>query len=57
MHEVLTLPLALDFLSVFIAFHVYSLIEISHHLAYHDQLTGLPGRRAMEEALAHPGKT
>jgi len=57
MHEVLALPLALYSLSVFIAFHVYSLIEVSYHLAYHDQLTGLPGRRAMEEALAHPGKT
>ena len=56
-HEVLALPLALYFLFVFIAFHVYSLLEISYHLAYHDQLTGLPGRRAMEEALAHPGKT
>lgn len=57
LHEVLALPLALYFLFVFIAFHVYSLLEISYHLAYHDQLTGLPGRRAMEEALAHPGKT
>ena len=56
-HELPLLPLGLYMLSVFLAFHVYSLIDISYYLAYHDQLTGLPGRRAMEEALAHPGKT
>ncbi|MCB9529925.1 MAG: GGDEF domain-containing protein [Myxococcales bacterium] len=26
-------------------------VEISHHLAYRDQLTGLPGRRALDETL------
>jgi len=29
-----------------------SLIERSHWIAYHDELTGLPGRRAFKEALA-----
>ena len=28
-----------------------SLIEDSYRLAYHDELTGLPGRRALEEAM------
>ena len=32
-----------------------SVVEISHRLAYHDELTGLPGRRALEEALAAAG--
>jgi diguanylate cyclase (GGDEF)-like protein len=29
-----------------------SLIERSHWIAYHDELTGLPGRRAFKEAMA-----
>jgi GGDEF domain-containing protein len=29
----------------------FSLIETSYHLAYRDELTGLPGRRALQEAL------
>jgi len=49
-------PFGLYSLSVFIALHVYSLLETSYHLAYHDQLTGLPGRRALEEALSHAGE-
>jgi diguanylate cyclase (GGDEF)-like protein len=34
---------------------VVSLIETSHHMAYDDELTGLPGRRALGEALARLG--
>ncbi len=30
---------------------LFAVIEDSYHLAYHDQLTGLPGRRALEEGL------
>ncbi len=30
---------------------VVSLIQTSYRMAYHDELTGLPGRRAMNEAL------
>jgi diguanylate cyclase (GGDEF)-like protein len=30
---------------------LFGLVEDSYHLAYHDELTGLPGRRALEEAL------
>jgi len=50
-------PLPLYVLSLYLAYHGYSLLENSYHLAYHDQLTGLPGRRALDETLAHPGKT
>ncbi|MGC8723888.1 MAG: diguanylate cyclase [Acidobacteriota bacterium] len=32
-----------------------SVVETSHRLAYRDELTGLPGRRALEEALASVG--
>ena len=31
---------------------LFSLVEDSYRLAYHDQLTGLPGRRALDETLA-----
>src|SRR2546425_11843662 len=34
---------------------VVSLIETSHHMAYDDPLTGLPGRRALDEALVRLG--
>src|SRR2546425_12372063 len=34
---------------------VVSLIETSHHMAYNDPLTGLPGRRALDEALGRLG--
>jgi diguanylate cyclase (GGDEF)-like protein len=34
---------------------VVSLIETSHRMAYDDELTGLPGRRALGEALARLG--
>jgi diguanylate cyclase (GGDEF)-like protein len=30
---------------------LFGLVEDSYRLAYHDELTGLPGRRALEEAL------
>ncbi len=30
---------------------LFALVEDSYRLAYHDQLTGLPGRRALDEAL------
>jgi diguanylate cyclase (GGDEF)-like protein len=30
---------------------LFALIEDSYRLAYHDELTGLPGRRALDEAL------
>lgn len=30
---------------------LFAVVEESYHLAYHDELTGLPGRRALEEAL------
>jgi len=30
---------------------LFALVEESYRLAYHDELTGLPGRRALEEAL------
>ena len=30
---------------------LFALVEDSYHLAYHDELTGLPGRRALDEAL------
>ena len=33
-----------------------SIIEASYALAYHDPLTGLPGRRALNEALHQPGE-
>jgi GGDEF domain-containing protein len=33
-----------------------AVIERSHWIAYHDELTGLPGRRAFNEALAGVGK-
>ena len=33
-----------------------SIIEASYALAYHDPLTGLPGRRALTEALHQPGE-
>jgi len=33
-----------------------SIIERSHWIAYHDELTGLPGRRAFNEALAGVGR-
>lgn len=31
---------------------VLALVESSHFMAYHDELTGLPGRRALNDALA-----
>ncbi len=31
---------------------LFAVIEDSYRLAYHDQLTGLPGRRALDETLA-----
>src|SRR2546428_2236623 len=34
-----------------------AIIERSHWIAYHDELTGLPGRRAFNEALAGLGET
>ncbi len=34
---------------------VVSLIQTSYRMAYHDELTGLPGRRAMNEALLKLG--
>lgn len=34
---------------------VVAAIELSYVLAYHDALTGLPGRRALDEALARLG--
>ncbi len=34
---------------------IISLIETSYSLAYHDELTGLPGRRALNEALHRLG--
>jgi diguanylate cyclase (GGDEF)-like protein len=34
---------------------VVSLIETSHRMAYGDELTGLPGRRALDEALPRLG--
>jgi diguanylate cyclase (GGDEF)-like protein len=34
-----------------------AVIERSHWIAYHDELTGLPGRRAFNEALAGLGET
>src|SRR5256886_12520539 len=34
---------------------VVSLIETSHHMAYDDPLTGLLGRRALDEALVRLG--
>lgn len=34
---------------------VVSLIETSHRMAYLDELTGLPGRRALDEALGRLG--
>ena len=34
---------------------VVSLLQESHHLAFRDQLTGLPGRRALEERLRSLG--
>ena len=34
---------------------IISLIETSYSLAYHDELTGLPGRRALNEALLRLG--
>ncbi len=34
---------------------IVSLIETSYSLAYHDELTGLPGRRALNEALHRLG--
>ncbi|MGH7164431.1 MAG: diguanylate cyclase [Nitrospiraceae bacterium] len=34
---------------------VVSLIQTSHRMAYHDELTGVPGRRAMNEALLKLG--
>ena len=39
-----------------VAFAV-AIIERSHWIAYHDELTGLPGRRAFNEALAGLGST
>jgi len=33
-----------------------AIIERSHWIAYHDELTGLPGRRAFNEALAGVGR-
>lgn len=36
---------------------VVSLIEVSHAMAYGDELTGLPGRRALTEALAGLGES
>jgi len=35
---------------------VVSLLQESHHLAFRDQLTGLPGRRALEERLRSLGE-
>jgi diguanylate cyclase (GGDEF)-like protein len=35
---------------------VISLLQESHHLAFRDQLTGLPGRRALEERLRSLGE-
>ncbi|OGK98811.1 MAG: hypothetical protein A3E31_16625 [Candidatus Rokubacteria bacterium RIFCSPHIGHO2_12_FULL_73_22] len=34
---------------------VLALVETSHHMAYDDELTGLPGRRAFEDALLRLG--
>jgi diguanylate cyclase (GGDEF)-like protein len=34
---------------------VVALFETSYHMAYHDDLTGLPGRRALNEALMKLG--
>src|SRR5204862_7845844 len=34
---------------------VVSLVETSHRMAYVDELTGLPGRRALDEALGRLG--
>ncbi|HUS19014.1 MAG TPA: GGDEF domain-containing protein [Terriglobales bacterium] len=34
-----------------------AVVERSHWIAYHDELTGLPGRRAFNEALAGLGET
>jgi diguanylate cyclase (GGDEF)-like protein len=31
---------------------LFALVEDSYRLAYHDQLTGLPGRRALDESLS-----
>jgi len=36
---------------------VIAVIELSYRLAYHDGLTGLPGRRALSEALDRVGGT
>lgn len=36
---------------------IISVIETSHSMAFRDELTGLPGRRALEEALLKLGST
>ena len=36
---------------------IISLIETSYSLAYHDELTGLPGRRALNEAVHRLGES
>ena len=36
---------------------VMSLLQTSYRMAYHDELTGLPGRRAMNESLLKLGST
>ncbi len=35
---------------------LFAAIEMSHDLAFRDALTGLPGRRALEESLRHVGR-
>ncbi|MDF3011220.1 MAG: diguanylate cyclase [Burkholderiales bacterium] len=44
------------FMSVGGVILVVSLLQESHHLAFRDQLTGLPGRRALEERLRSLGE-
>jgi len=35
---------------------IWSVLKQSHDMAYRDELTGLPGRRALNEALKSPGR-
>jgi len=35
---------------------IWSILKQSHDMAYRDELTGLPGRRALNEALKSPGR-
>lgn len=35
---------------------IWSILKQSHNMAYKDELTGIPGRRALNEALKSPGR-